>query len=74
MVLYIKTFSHLWQFLFDFFLEWEMRQTKAVEKIRTLILCSAAFFPRKSCRLWDDVENYGGVREDAVYMAHALDK
>ena len=33
---------------------------KIVEKIKTHILCSIIFF-RKSCRLWDNVENYGGA-------------
>jgi hypothetical protein len=32
-----------------------MFQTKAVEKIKTHILCSITFF-RKLCRLWDNVE------------------
>ena len=32
-----------------------MFQTKAVQKIKTHILCSVTFF-RKSCRLWDNVE------------------
>jgi hypothetical protein len=32
--------------------------TKVVQKIKTHILCSVAFF-RKSCRLWDNVEKYG---------------
>ena len=57
----MKTFSHLWQYLAEFFLEWEMFQTNVVEKIRTHILYSEAFF-RKSCRWWGDVEKYGGSR------------
>ena len=40
----MKTFSHSWQYLADFFLEWEMFQIKAVEKIITHILCSNNFF------------------------------
>jgi hypothetical protein len=35
-----------------------------VEKIKTHILRSAAF-SRKSFRLWDNVEKYGGAREAA---------
>jgi len=31
-----------------------MFQTKVVEKIITHILFSVTFFPRKSCRLWDN--------------------
>ena len=33
-------------------------QTKAVEKMKTHLLCSITFF-RKSCRLWDYVANLG---------------
>ena len=36
-------------------LEWEMFQTKVVEKITPSFWCSKTFF-RKSCRLWDNVE------------------
>jgi hypothetical protein len=52
----------------EFFLEWEMFQIKVVQKIKTHILCSVTFY-RKSCRLWDNVEKYGGDREDAYNMA-----
>ena len=48
----------LWSFLFQLFLEWEMFQTKDVEKIETSILRSETFSP-KSCRIRDKVENYG---------------
>jgi hypothetical protein len=37
---------------------------KNVDKIKTHTLCSV-FSPRKSCRLRDKVEKYGGVREAA---------
>ena len=57
----MKTFSHLWQYLAKFFLEWEMFQTKVVEKIKTHVLCSVAFF-RKSHRLWYNVEKCDGNR------------
>jgi hypothetical protein len=49
----MKTFSHLWHNL-----------AEIVEKLRTLILYSVTFF-RKSYRLWDNVEKYGGAREFA---------
>ena len=39
----MKTFSHLWQYLAELFLEWEMSQIKIVEKIKTHILCSERF-------------------------------
>jgi hypothetical protein len=60
-VLYMKTFSRIWQYLAKFFLEWEIFQIKVVQKIKTHILCSIPLF-RKSYRLWDNVEKYGGVR------------
>jgi hypothetical protein len=41
----MKTFSRLWQYLAEFFVEWEIYQIKVVEKIKTHILCSAIFFP-----------------------------
>jgi hypothetical protein len=33
----MKTFVYLWQYLTEFFLEWEMFQTKFVDKIKTHI-------------------------------------
>jgi hypothetical protein len=53
----MKTNTHLLSHLAQFFLEWEMFQTKFVAKIKTHILCSVTVF-RKSCRLWDNVEKY----------------
>jgi hypothetical protein len=63
----MNTFVHLWQYLAEFFLEWEIFQLNHVDK--TNILFSVTFF-RKSCRLWDTVEKYGGTREatDALCM------
>ena len=54
----MKTNIGFWSFLAQFFLEWDMFQTKVVEKIKTRILCLTTFFcsPRKSCRVWDNVE------------------
>jgi hypothetical protein len=54
----MKTNIHLWSHLAQFFLEWEMFQTKAVEQMKTHFMFNN-FFPRKSCRLWDNVEKYG---------------
>ena len=36
---------------------------KGVEKIKTRILFSITPPPRKSCRLWDNVEIYGTARQ-----------
>jgi hypothetical protein len=57
----MKTCLHL-RYLGELFLKWEVFQTKVVEKIKTHILCLITFF-RKSCRLWDNVEKFGGARE-----------
>ena len=53
----MQTNMHFWSYLAQFFLEWEMFQTKVVEKIKTHIFCSVTVF-RKSCRLWEYVEKY----------------
>jgi hypothetical protein len=44
-----------WSYHAHFFLEWEVFETKGVEKIETQILCLVTFF-RKSCRLWENVK------------------
>ena len=69
----MKTCSHLWQYLTEFFLEWEMFQIKVIEKIKIHILCSITFFP-KSSRLLDSVEKYDGAREAANdnVVAHCM--
>ena len=36
-----------------FFLEWEMFHTKAVQRIKTHILCPVTV-TKKSCRLWNN--------------------
>ena len=43
-VLYMKTNVHFWSYLARFFLEWEMFQSKVVEKIKTHILWSVTLF------------------------------
>jgi uncharacterized protein (DUF362 family) len=40
----MKTYANLRLYLAEFFLEWEMFQTKVVEKIKTHILCSITLF------------------------------
>jgi hypothetical protein len=39
------TCVHLWQYLAEFFLEWEMFRTKVVDNIKTHILLLITFFP-----------------------------
>ena len=67
----MKTNIHNWSYLVQFFLEWEMFQTIAVEKIKIHILCSVTF-SQKSYLLWDNVENYGRAGQATDdNMAHA---
>jgi len=40
----MKTTRHFWSYLAQFFLEWEMFQTKVVEELKKHILCSITFF------------------------------
>ena len=51
-----------WSYLAQFFLEWEMFQTKVVQKIKIHILCSVTFF-RKSCSFWDNVGKYNKTEQ-----------
>jgi hypothetical protein len=70
----MNTFSHLWQYLAEFFLEWEMFEKKVVEKIKRhfLFINFPPPPPRKSCRLWDNVEKCSGAREAADDYRDAL--
>jgi hypothetical protein len=52
----MKIYAHLW-YSAEFFLEWEIFQTKVTEKIKTLILFSVTF-SLKSWRLWGNVKKY----------------
>ena len=66
-----QTDIHFWSYLAQFFLEWEMFQTKVVEKIKTHISSSVNCFP-KSYRLWDNMEKYFRAEQGTGdNMAHA---
>ena len=41
----MKIYLNLWKYLTEFFLEWEMFQTKVVEKIKTHFMLKQ-FFPK----------------------------
>jgi hypothetical protein len=58
----MQAFSHLWQYVGKFILEWEIFKTKVVDKIKTHMLCSITFF-WKSCRWWENVEKCGGAKK-----------
>jgi hypothetical protein len=68
----MKTKKQFWSDLAEFYLEWEMFQQIVVAKITKHILCTEAPPPpRKSCRLWDNVERYSTDGEVVdVNMAH----
>ena len=58
----MNTFSHLWQHLAEFCVEWEIYWIEVVEKINTHILYSGIFFG-KSLRIWDNVAEYNGIKD-----------
>jgi hypothetical protein len=58
-------------YLAQFFLKWDMFQTKVVDKIKTYMLRSITCF-LKWCLLWDNVETYGRTGQATEdNMAHA---
>ena len=70
----MKTDMRFWSNLAQFFLEWEMFQTKVLEEIKTHVLYGVTFFFRKSCLLWDNVEKYCRAGQATVdNMVHAHD-
>jgi len=46
----------------EFFLEWQIFQTKIVEKVKTYVIFNNFFF-RKWCHLCDNVEKYGTAKQ-----------
>jgi hypothetical protein len=67
----MKTNTHICSYLSHFFLEWEIFQTKDIEKIKTHILCSIKFF-RKPCCLWDNVGKRGTSRQPTDNMIRRI--
>jgi hypothetical protein len=61
-LLCMKTFSRLWQYLAEFFLKLETFQVKFYRKSKHKFYVQKIFF-RKPWRLWDNVEKFVGVRE-----------
>jgi hypothetical protein len=53
----MKTDTHFWSYLAQFFLSWEMFQTNVEEKIKTRFMFHNFFF-RKSWGSWDNVEKH----------------
>jgi hypothetical protein len=54
-------FSRLWQYLAEFFLEWEMFQIKVGENVKTYILFVNFFF-FESLAFYDTISKHGGTR------------
>ena len=68
----MKTNTHFWSYLTQFFVEWEMFQTKDVGKIKTHILRSVAFFEERAV-CGDNVEECcraGEAIDDNMAHAH----
>jgi hypothetical protein len=74
MRLNMQTDTHFWSYLAQFFLQWEMFQTKVAQRIKKNILCPVTFF-RKSYRLWDNVGKYytaGQATDENMAHAHCM--
>ena len=66
-VLYMKTYVHLWSYLAEFFLEWEIFQIKVVEKIKTHVL-----YFYNLCAINCSGESDDGVKADTLYFGPFL--
>jgi hypothetical protein len=44
----MKNNTYIWSYLSEFFFEWEIFQTKAVEEIKTRILCSIIVYDSRA--------------------------
>jgi hypothetical protein len=71
----MKTNTDFWSFLDHFFLEWEMFQTKVVEKIKKTHFMLVTLFFLKSCRSWGNVKKCGRTwqdTDDSMALAHYM--
>jgi len=57
----MQTDIHFWSYLAQFFLQWEMFQTKVVQKIKTHILCSVTFLENRAVYeiMWENIVERG---------------
>jgi len=55
---------HLWSYLAHFSLQWEILQTKVVQKIKTHILCSVTFFENRTVYeiMWENIVERGRLQ------------
>jgi len=71
----MKTCVHLWLYLAEFFLEWEICQTKFMEEIKPNILCSIFFFSENRAVyeiMWKNIVQPARPMVTIYNMAHAL--
>jgi hypothetical protein len=72
----MKTYVHFVPYLAQFFLEWEMFQTKVVEKIETYILCSvtSSFLKIHTFYeiMWVNIYTAGQARNNNTVHAHCM--
>jgi hypothetical protein len=67
----MNTNMHFLSYLAHFSWEWEIFQTKFVDKIKKTHFVFSNLYPQ-SCRSWDNVEKYGRAGQDkGGNMAHA---
>ena len=58
----MKSYVNLWKYIDEFVLEWDMFQTKVVEKIKTQFYVQHFFSKIGGC-LWENVEKYDAGRQ-----------
>jgi hypothetical protein len=59
----MNTYGHLWKYVAELFLEWEKFRQIYRENQNTHFMFNNLPPPKKSCRLWDNVEKYGTARQ-----------
>ena len=71
----MTTFSHLWQYLAELFLEWEMFQIEVVDKIEIYILSSVIFSENRTVYEMMSKNNEGAseVADDNMAAHFMLD-
>jgi hypothetical protein len=70
----MKTYTHIWSYLAQFFLEWEMFRIKVVEKIKKHILCPVTFFENHTIYeiMWKKYCRAGQATDDNMAHAHYM--
>jgi hypothetical protein len=64
----MKTYVHLWEYLDEFFLEWEMFQTKVVETVKTHFMFNSFFFSSSENRAVCEIIWKNMVQSDRPQM------